>query len=166
MNDKVIIFLSGVAVGMSISAPFMLNFFKEAKRCDEEHEESMARVTDDFYNAMTSIKQISREMSVTDDYSDTGTDHPHIITPEEFGEKEDYDTISLTLYSDGVVADDADKPIDDIDDVIGKGSLDHFGEYEDDSIFVRNDKLKCDYEVLIDEREYAQILEEKPYLKE
>ena len=80
---------------------------------------------------------------------------PRVITPEEFGCEEDYDTISLTYYADGVLTDDADEPIEDVDDVVGEESLNHFGEYEDDSVFVRNDELKCDYEILLDSRNYA-----------
>ena len=34
---------------------------------------------------------------------------------------------------------------------------DHFGEYEDDSVFVRNNRLKCDYEILRDEGEYSDL---------
>ena len=47
---------------------------------------------------------------------------------------------------------------------VGKESLTHFGEYEDDSVFVRNDNLKADYEILADKRTYAELLKEKPYL--
>ena len=50
-------------------------------------------------------------------------------------------------------------------ETIGKDSLTHFGEYEDDSVFVRNDRLKADYEILMDQRTYAEVLQEKPYLK-
>lgn len=78
---------------------------------------------------------------------------PYVIKPEEFGET-DYETISLTYYADGVLTDDTDEPIDDVDDVVGLDSLNHFGEYEDDSVFVRNDEHKCDYEILMDVREY------------
>ena len=53
---------------------------------------------------------------------------------------------------------------DEIEETIGKDSLTHFGEYEDDSVFVRNDRLKVDYEILMDQRGYADVLREKPYL--
>lgn len=53
---------------------------------------------------------------------------------------------------------------DEIEETVGKGSLTHFGEYEPDSVFVRNDRLKVDYEILMDQRTYAQVLEEKPWL--
>ena len=81
---------------------------------------------------------------------------PYVIAPEEFGDNEDYDTESLTLYSDGVLTDDFDNVIEDVDGLIGADSLTHFGEYEDDSVFVRNDTLRTDYEILQDERTYAE----------
>ena len=84
---------------------------------------------------------------------------PYVITPDEFGEKDNYEQISLTYYIDGILADDFDEPIDDIDDVIGLTAVNHFGEYEPDSVFVRNDERKCDYEVLLDQREYSKIHE-------
>lgn len=91
---------------------------------------------------------------------------PRVISPDEFGDQDGYDEISLTYYSDGTVTDDADRPMseDEIRETVGKDSLNHFGEYEDDSVFVRNDRLKADYEILLDRRTYADVLKEKPYL--
>ena len=91
---------------------------------------------------------------------------PRVISPDEYGEKDGYDEISLTYYADGTLADDADRAMDEteINQSVGMESLDHFGEYEDDSVFVRNDRLKVDYEILLDQRTYAEVLKEKPYL--
>lgn len=79
---------------------------------------------------------------------------PYVIPPEIFGEEDSYDTVSLTYYADGVLTDDMDDPIENVDDIVGEDSLNHFGEYEEDSVFVRNDGLKCDYEILFDSRNY------------
>ena len=43
------------------------------------------------------------------------------------------------------------------DEIVGLDSLTHFGEYEDDSVFVRNDVMKCDYEILLDHRNYKDV---------
>lgn len=91
---------------------------------------------------------------------------PYVIPPEEFGEKDDYDRISLSYYSDHILADEDDQLLEDVDDVVGFDSLTHFGEYEDDSVYVRNDRLKTDYEILRDERKYSDVIKTKPYLKE
>lgn len=91
---------------------------------------------------------------------------PYVISPDEFGENEDYDTISLTYYADQVLVDDGGDKIEDVDDVVGMESLTHFGEYEDDSVFVRNDRLRCDYEILMDERTYSEAQKERPHQRE
>lgn len=84
---------------------------------------------------------------------------PYVISPAEFGSLDDYDTISLNYYADGVLADDMDEVIDDVDGTVGYDALTRFGEYEDDSVFVRNEDLKVDYEILLDLRMYSDIVE-------
>ena len=46
-------------------------------------------------------------------------DKPYVITPEEFGDLDDYETISLTYYVDQILTDDNDVIVDDIEDVVG-----------------------------------------------
>lgn len=82
---------------------------------------------------------------------------PYVISPNEFGSRDDYDTVSLTYYADEVLADDMDEPITDVNDVVGLESLDTFGDYEDDCVFVRNDELKTDFEILADSRRYVDV---------
>lgn len=86
----------------------------------------------------------------------TVTDGPFIISPDEFGEDPNYQTVSLTLYEDGVLTDDYDDIVEDIDDLVGEDSLTHFGEYEDDSVFVRNESMQTDFEILRDLRTYSE----------
>ncbi|MDD4429666.1 MAG: hypothetical protein PHG64_14935 [Paludibacter sp.] len=90
-------------------------------------------------------------------------DKPYVIAPEEFGDLDDYETISLTYYADQFLADENDVIVDDVEDVVGFDSLNSFGEYEDDSVFVRNDRLKCDYEILLDQRKYLSVIRRKPH---
>lgn len=81
------------------------------------------------------------------------TDEPekiYVISPQEFGEISEYEKISLMYYADGVVTDDEREIVDDWADLIGPDFMTHFGEYEDDSVFVRNTVLKADYEILKD----------------
>lgn len=78
-----------------------------------------------------------------------------VITPEEFISDDEYQSESLTLYACGTLTDDFDNPIEDVDAMVGD-ALDHFGEYEDDTVFVRNDLYKCNYEICKDVRTYEQ----------
>ena len=64
----------------------------------------------------------------------------------------------MTYYEgDGFLADDMDELVDDIEDVVGFESLNHFGEYEEDAVHVRNDRLKADYEILVDTGNYNEV---------
>lgn len=78
---------------------------------------------------------------------------PYVISPDEFDEI-GYDTTTLTYFADGVLVDEADNVIDDVDELVGLDSLETFGRYEDDSVRVRNDHLKTDFEILRDLRCY------------
>ena len=87
---------------------------------------------------------------------ETMHDKPYVIEPETFGEDPDYDTVSLSYYADGVLTDENNCIIDpgEIESLIGEESLDHFGEYEEDSVFVRNEERKTDYEILAIQSNY------------
>lgn len=75
------------------------------------------------------------------------------ISIDEFGEDELYDTIILTYYADGVLTDETDEPIDDFMDIVGNFTT-HFGEYDDDICYVRNDRRKAYYEI---DRDYSNF---------
>lgn len=87
-------------------------------------------------------------------------DTPYVIKPEEFGEFDEYEQISLTFWADQIITDDEDDILEEVNRVIGFESLNHFGEYEDDSVYVRNDRLKCDYEILLDQRKYEDVIKQ------
>lgn len=89
---------------------------------------------------------------------------PYVITPDEFAELEDYETVSLTFWADKVLTDDNGNLIEDVEGAVGFESLSTFGQYEEDSVFVRNDYRKCDYEILLDMRRFDDYIKtEKPY---
>lgn len=80
---------------------------------------------------------------------------PYVISPYDFGEL-DYTQFELTYYADGILEDDTYEIVTDIEDLIGEDSLNTFGEYEDDSVFVRNDRLRADFQILRDYRTYDE----------
>lgn len=83
---------------------------------------------------------------------------PYVISPSEYGELE-YETESLWYYEgDGVITTYFGEVIDkkDIPDMIGADFAEHYGEYEDDSVHVRNDRLRIDFEILRDLSSYSE----------
>lgn len=82
---------------------------------------------------------------------------PYVISPDEFGEIENYTKVSLTYFEeDGVLSDELGEVVDDEEEIVGD-ALDHFGDYEEDSVFVRSDAKRCDYEILKDLGSFSEF---------
>lgn len=80
---------------------------------------------------------------------------PYVISPEEFGEFGNT-TRCLTYYSDFVLVDEDDDIVVDPETLVGE-ALEHFGEYEDDCVHVRNENLEMDFEILRSEKSFTEI---------
>ena len=140
-----------------------------SKNHEEDEEEEMIDIPDESepINGIDEKPDLSiyteklKEQGYLSDVEEGGTDDmekPYIISPDEYGEMDDYDLYSYVYYADKVLADENNEPIEDVDQRIGRESLNHFGEYGDDSVYVRNDKLKADYEILLDDEKYEVLL--------
>lgn len=97
----------------------------------------------------TDYSEISKKDEEEDDESDM-EEKPYVISPEEFGDFDDYETIELTYYKNGYVTDDQDILMsnDEVEEAIGWNNITRMGEYEEDALHVRNEKRKTDYEIL------------------
>ena len=82
---------------------------------------------------------------------------PYVISPDEFNNSPGYSLQPLDYYSDGILADGWGVEVD-IDDTIGEESLNHFDEYIDDVLYVRNEEKEIDYEVTRDPRTYEEAV--------
>lgn len=161
----ILVFVAGAAIGSFVTWEVTKRYY--SKIADEEIESVKAR-----YSKRSEAKDISDRPIFTkvehDEYADLSRvynhkeegdapamedDEPYVISPDEFGECT-YETITLTYYADGVLADEVDDIVDDVDGTIGRNSLLHFGEYEDECVHVRNDMTETDYEVFLDTRSY------------
>lgn len=129
--------------------------YKNSNADSKDTTNAVKSYTDIISNENYAGNSITRE-AVNNDYP-----RPYVITPEEFSENFEYDTVDITYFADGVLVDENNQPIEDIENTIGKDAVNHFGEYELDSVYVRNERLKCDYEILRDERRYADIKRSK-----
>ena len=101
-----------------------------------------------------------------DDEEVDNVEKPYVIPPEECGELDGYSVITLYYHADGVLTDDQNEIVEDVDDVVGADFSDHFGEYEDDSVVIRNDAKRVDYEILYDPSTYQSSINKNPHLAE
>lgn len=126
----------------------------------EEMDEYLHKVEDCGYSC---VENVEKKGGVTI----MPKDGPYVISPDEFDDMPDYDSVTLTYYNDGMVTNMWDSPLDsdEVEELIGYESLNHFGDYEDDPdvVYVRNDRLKADYEILRDYRNYRDVVTDDPH---
>lgn len=190
--SHVLAFVAGVAAGY-FAAVYLLNdkyekrYQKEIKSTKEAFKSNKIsgyKKDDEVTYKGGKLKAVYDEVVVADikeyaknigkhDYSevkedkDDGIDHtkPYIITEEEVNAYMDYSITQWNYYADGVLTDENDEVVETVTNTIGEEALKHIKESGEDAIYVRNDQLKLDYEILRNEAKYSDILEEKPYLR-
>lgn len=88
---------------------------------------------------------------------ETGSPNPYLIEPNQFGDQEMYEMETWSLYLDGMVTNEEDLPmgVDSIENYISTEAIDQLKSSEDDSVFVRNERLKTDYQIIKVMRRYA-----------
>lgn len=91
------------------------------------------------------------------------TKEPYVIAPYDFGELDGYSQVELTYYADGTLEDEDYNIVTDAEKLIGRDSLYTFGEYEDDAVFVRNEYLRADFQILKDYRTYEEARSVGPH---
>lgn len=115
----------------NMNKPSISEYIKKDDEDEDEDEEDM----DNYVNLI-------------DDEEYKKRDEPYIISPDDIGERELYDIISLKLYENGVLTDDFDEPVIDVESTVGLDYVNHFGEYnQPDMVVVRNDRLMADFEI-------------------
>lgn len=87
--------------------------------------------------------------------------HPYVIHKDEMQEQNAYDEITLTYYeADDVLCNERDEPVDKDkrDMMVGEANLDRFGHGSGDPsiVYVRNDRLELDMEVVRSPNAYAE----------
>lgn len=129
----------------------------EEESIDEPDEDCSTPASKLINNYKSLAKKYSEEKA-SEKEEDMVVDKPYVIAPFDFGEFDDYETITLSYYADKVLADESDNIIEDVDSMIGYESLRHIGDYEEDVVHVRNDSTKCDYEICRDVRKYSDVV--------
>ena len=177
MNNKVlyfVIFAAGAAIGFAASYKLVQ---KKYERIAQEEIESVKKTFKEYYDNNTINEETTDKNEETEKPAEENEDAskynklaskyssgatkttkgPYVIQPDDFGEYKEYSLVYLTYYSDGVLVDDDDNVIDDIENTVGSEALSSFGEYEDDAVHVRNEELENDYEIVLDSRKYSEV---------
>lgn len=86
---------------------------------------------------------------------------PFLLTPEEFGSIPGFDADTYYYHHDDIISNDNQEIVDDVQQILGMSEIEikeHFGDYEDDpdAVYIRNMRLKCDFEILREEENFVK----------
>lgn len=173
---NVLYFLAGAAVGSIVTYKVVMSRFEIIGDEEEINEESTDKPQEEKKESKDSSEDLKRCAEIIkeqgyktysnpnvppeeDDCNEGEIDMENgdirILTPDEFAEDMAYDTETWFLYTDGVVTDAYHHVIEDPKAYIGD-AIDHFGEYEEDSVFIRNSETMVDYELLRDSQSWEE----------
>ena len=87
---------------------------------------------------------------------------PYVISADDFNSSPPgYNAQPLDYFADGILADGWGVVLD-IEETIGEDSLEHFGDDQDDILYVRNERNEIDYEITRDPRTYDEARRTNP----
>lgn len=124
-----------------------------AEKDYEGHESKVVQTTDKtFKKIVKEYDRVNPPLSVmAEEQSPTEEDKDiYIISEDEFCMgKEDFDQETMMYYEDGVVLDESEDIVDDLENVIGLEAFSTFQNCPEETvIFVRNEGLSIDYEII------------------
>lgn len=111
---------------------------------------------------ITNYAAMIHDLGYTEKKEETELDKskPYVIDPNDFGMEDDYNTESRLYHTDKFITDENFNLVNDIEDTIGFECLNTFGQYEEDAVYVRNELLKTDYEILRVDTAYEDVKDE------
>jgi hypothetical protein len=144
------------------------------KRVDIDETVDKGRLTVENIIANASIK-LSEEMDTEEDEEQShnifeedeadrvperkpNSDAPYVVSIDQhFEDDNGYEKITVTYYeADDVLSDERDQMVNNFERIIGPDFTQHWGAASKDPniVYIRNDKLEVDYEVIRDKRSY------------
>lgn len=164
MNNKIMIFSLGVAVGAVAS------WFVAKEKYRKIADDEIASVKEVFQRKKKEDAELAEENKtycglvdaydtesaddddVEENKDDSNLDYcpPYIIHPDDYGQDTDNEVTVLMWYGNDILTDTYGLNVDDIDNTVGREFIDHFGENseEPDVVYVRNNRLEMDYQIL------------------
>lgn len=145
----------------------------DEEECLDDEEDDDQHVEDEDDQVMVDYAALARKYSRSSDRCDEpekkgekgiddAIDGPYVIEPGDFGDGNyDHELHCITYYADSILADDWWVKLD-IEETIGEEALEHFGDYAEDVVHVRNERLRRDYEVTRDPRNYVDVVTGNP----
>lgn len=146
----------------SVRQAYKEKYEKPVEKSEEEQKE-LAKKDQKKPNIVTYYHDMIKDKGYSEEVKDDNVKATkRVVSPEEFGANGDYEQVSLVYTEDGFLLDEDEEPIEEPETLLGMDAKEvstHFGEYEDDSVFIKNDDAEVYYEILMSNKRYEEIAE-------
>ena len=134
---------------------------KEYRGQSLKEDEAAAEVVIEEQNVFVNNQPVdTSEWDYEVEQANRNENEPYIINHEEYLEAEPgYEQVVFTYYEgDDVLADEQDKPVDEIERVVGEDNLMKFGHGsgQHNVVYIRNDRLTMDFEIVKSNGKFAE----------
>ena len=164
--NKFLIFVSGVAIGVGVSWIYHKNKYeqlveeevesiREHMNVDKKPHADLRKEKEERQQEPEDNKQAVKDYHKVIKDNDYDPLEPErdifVVTPEDFASIPGYDADSLYYYDNDVISNDDEVEVDNVEDILGMSTLEvraHFGEFDENAVYIRNNLLHTDYEVL------------------
>lgn len=136
----------------------LIDGFENGIKVSPKAKDHYKRMTEQ-YAGETDLEHIRDRHNVT--HHDGRADcTPYAISLEEFSEEMDHFEKSTIYYydEDDTLADEQEEMIQDVLAIIGPAVLDHLQQAKSDVVYVRNEKMQIDYEIIVLDKSYAETV--------
>lgn len=141
-----------------------MRLYEEAEKVNDERDEKrVSKVKEEAktFRYETAKKNYDAYFKETENAAPEEIPHdPYIISANEFATDRAHDKITITYYSNADILCEEDEVLENnAEELLGTEWKEHFDEGEVGVVYVRNEKLGADYEVLRDESDADYIRE-------
>lgn len=147
-------------------------FEKEQKRLNEEEHEEIK--SNEYHQNKEDIKRFKSETAklAYDKFFEVGTESlkgaetmhptespsvPYLISSNNFATDRTLDKVTLTYYINADIVCEETEAVDDVMSLIGDEWRDHFHDEEEGVVYVRNENMGADYEIILDESDRETV---------
>lgn len=131
----------------------LANFEKPNNDINEKAKANLMKDYNTIVTAYNGVKD-NEDKVIADTQTQNTSDYIYPISPDEFANSNpNYEKTTLQFYTDEILADMDGVPVNSTG-TIGDDFVNQFDMFEHDVVYIRNDKLLTDYEVLREAMSY------------
>ena len=148
-----LIFIAGAVVGAVCGYYYAKKRYLE-ELCEEPWDPPTMNLNEDDFGAHDILRETQEPLS--SNVSVSAQTKVYVIPPDEYASC-GYDECEFSMFDDGIIADEFGEIVDTAELFPGIDVASRFGEYEDDSVYIRDEVRGLDFAIIRDYRTYEEM---------